>query len=106
MMDLFSSAAQERDKALERVVQGSYSWMEKAIEAVRLYPEKYATGEQLRIYLEEKIGHPHHYNVYGALIMACARQGILRKTGEYRPCQRKESHARVNPVYQLIPQLS
>lgn len=105
MMDLFTSAKQARDEALQQVAQGSLSWMDKAIEAVQMYPEKEATGEELRIYLEQKIGQPHHYNVFGALIMACARKGIIRKTGEYRACQRKESHARVNPVYQVTPQI-
>lgn len=103
--DLFNQPAIEaRDKAIAQVSQGSPTWIEQAHENIRTYPHPIATGEDLRVWLTERIGEPHHHNVYGAMIMGAARKGLITKTGEYRPMKLKQSHARVNPVYSITPQ--
>lgn len=39
--------------------------------------------------------HPHHPNVWGAMWMSAARQGLVAKTGRYRHMQDVRSHARI-----------
>jgi hypothetical protein len=39
--------------------------------------------------------HPHHPNVWGAMWMSAARQGLVAKTGRYRHMQDLRSHARI-----------
>lgn len=101
--DLFNQPAIEaRDRALERVSRGEESWIEKAHRLIAAYPHDRATGEDLRLFVEERLGPPHHHNVAGAMIMGACRKGLICKTGEYRQMKRKESHARVNPLYRII----
>jgi len=98
--DLFT-AIDARDKGISKVSEPERQWLDLAHDILRQYPEKEATGEDLRLWVEQRIGKPHHVNVAGAMIMGACRKGILAKTGEYRQMKRKESHARVNPVYRI-----
>ena len=96
-----SEAARERDRGVEQVTANGAAWVRKALALLKSYPEREATGEDIRLWLEKVIGPPHHANVVGGFIITAVRQGRLEKTGEYRQMRRKESHARVNPVYTI-----
>ena len=99
--DLFT-AVEARDAGIKKVSEPEHDWLCAAHNLIRMYPEREATGEDLRIWVEERIGPPHHANVTGAMIMGACRKGIIVKTGEYRQMKRKESRARVNPVYRIM----
>jgi hypothetical protein len=51
---------------------------------------------------------PHHHNVWGAMWMAAARQGLVIKSGEYRHMRDVRSHARLTTEWMKphgVPQL-
>jgi hypothetical protein len=103
-IDLFNQppAVVAREEALTKVAGNSPEWMQKAIGILREYPNEQATGEDLREFVRSKIGDPHHHNVYGAMIMSAVRKGMLVNTGVYQNMKLKQSHARRNPVYQIV----
>jgi len=98
MSDLFTAAGIARDEAIETVTVNAGEWMTFAIATIQEM-EGAVTGEDVSIYVAEKIGPPHHPNANGALIMSAVRKKILRPTGEYRAMKKRQSHARKTPVY-------
>jgi hypothetical protein len=102
MIDLFNQPAiVARDKAIKKVSEGSPTWIELAHKTIPLYSENTATGEDLKVFLRERIGDPRHHNVYGAMIMGAVKKGILIGTGEFPTMKLKKSHARRNQLYRI-----
>lgn len=93
------AATKARDEGIDKVSENESTWLEEAMALIRKYPHSEGTGEDIRIFVEGRIGKPHHVNVAGAFIMGAIRRGILTNTGVYVKMKRKESHARVNPLY-------
>ena len=98
--DLFTAVA-NRDDALARVNENARPWSEIAIETLPWLRRETdeMTGEQIRLWLQSKVGSPHHHNAWGGLIMRAVRSGIIVNTNRYVPMQSKKSHARKTPVY-------
>jgi hypothetical protein len=90
-----------RDKGIAKVSEGSPTWIELAHKTIPLYPESTATGEDLKVFLRERIGDPRHHNAYGAMVMGAVRKGILIGTGEFPTMKLKKSHARRNQLYRI-----
>lgn len=57
------------------------------------------TGEDIRVLLEEALGPPPHFNIWGPLIHHALKLGHLHYTGEIRHMKRLAAKARLNPVY-------
>lgn len=98
-----SLAISERDKALRRVASRSGEWIKRAL---RMLPEiRYksalstVTGEDVRVWLEQRMEPPHHHNAYGALIRMAIQKNVLRPTGKFVQMRTKKSHARMTQVY-------
>lgn len=101
--DLFTEAERRRDAGLQQVTDNEpKSWMERAKDAVRdLNQRREWTGEDIRLFVTESIGEPHHHNIWGALTSWGIKQGILQRTGEWRKMVTPKSHARMTPVYRV-----
>lgn len=104
-MDLFDSAENQRDEALDRVASRSGKWMPAAMAALRKcrgihrWPQGF-TGEELRHrLLLDGCPRPHHHNAWGALINQAVRIGLVQATGERRNMRGPRSHARSTSVY-------
>jgi len=111
-VDMFGGK-EARDNALETVAGNAGEWMPRALKAIQnirmatLLPITGTwTGEDIRIYVTNTIGPPHHHNAWGALIKAAITQKLIVPTGQYRPMKSKKSHARRTPVYRLKGSLS
>lgn len=102
--DLFSYAEAKaaRDKGIAKVTERSESWQEKAVALLHAYPEDQAISEELRVWLSDRIGEPHHHNATGAMIKRAIRHGVIERTGQWRKCRTKKSHARESPVYRIV----
>ena len=101
-LDLASAAEAryERDKALAQVAENAMPYTKQAAQLIdRLNPGTDWTGEDIRIYIEGKIGKPHHHNAWGAIINSAVRRKTLIKTNQYRQMKTPKSHARATPVY-------
>ena len=96
---LFDTATEARDQALIKVSASSPTWIQQAHALIPQYPGDSVTGEDLRLWIEERIGKPHHFNVNGSMIMGAIRKGLLTNSGIYLKSKRVESHARRNPRY-------
>ena len=91
---------QQRDEALAQVAENAMPYTEQAAQLIdQLNPGTDWTGEDIRIYIESKIGKPHHHNAWGAIINSAVRRKTLIKTGKYRQMRAPKSHARATPVY-------
>jgi hypothetical protein len=104
-MDLFgwegdpSPGRRKRRKGMKKVSKGSPLWWEMALRAVHGLPTDWTgKGEDIRFRLVASLGHPHHQNIYGALIYQCERRGWLEKTGEQKQMRGDKSHARSTAV--------
>lgn len=85
---------------MERVARNSGSWYDKAIQVLATLPYGWTgIGEDMRHFVESKIGRPHHRNVTGPLVKAAIKARIMTKTGEFRHMQDAQSHARESRVY-------
>jgi hypothetical protein len=55
--DLFSQPALvAREKGIAKVAANSPTWIEKAHALIKEYPKEKATGEDLKVFLRERIG--------------------------------------------------
>ena len=95
------AAKEARDDALERMEKNSGSWVSRAVEKIREFPCDEAIGEDLRLFVVQKIGPPHHNNAMGAVVRNAIRQGILIHTGTVKAMKTKKSHARRSFVYRI-----
>lgn len=91
-----------RDAALERVAENSGTWFElaraAAPRAVGRIPPPFR-GEDLRDALTVTLGPPHNPHVWGCLVRALVRDGVLVPTGRWIQMRSKGSHARRTPQY-------
>lgn len=97
----FEDALANREKVLAEVAADNSGWMAAAIEATQKLPNgEVGTGEDIRrTLLDGGLRPPRHPNVWGALLNALGRRGIITPTGEYRPMKSKSSNGRRTPVY-------
>lgn len=97
-----------KEKALAQVARNAENWFNKArIEARRILKVQSQrggnfTGEEIRHFIEEEVGRPHHHNAWGALISALIKDGVIRPTGLYAAMEDKKSHARRTPEYWVL----
>jgi len=88
-----------RRKALERVGLRDPEFIPRGLELIRgLEPGDY-TGEDIRARCEQAGIRAHHYNAWGAVIMAAIVRGLLTRTGRYQRAKDPRKHAHMNPVY-------
>lgn len=87
-----------RDRALEQVEQEPFR-TRIAVLIDNLDPGHY-TGETIRELAELYGIRPHHFNAWGAAIMAAVRRGALTPTGSYSAAKAPKKHAHRNPVYE------
>lgn len=97
----FEEAIANKEKVLAEVAADNSGWMADALEACQRLPNgEVGTGEDIRArLLEGGLRPPRHPNVWGALLLALTRRGIIAPTGEYRPMKVKTSNGRRTPVY-------
>ena len=78
----------------------SERWLAGAIGVIRNLPTGWqGTGERMRLMIAQACGHPHHHNVYGALVNKAIKAELIEPTGEHRHMETMRSHARKTPVY-------
>lgn len=105
-MGLFDhdESIRQRDEALDQVEENAAPWFDQGIAqvamlaATRRADERFR-GEQIRYWVREEIGEPHHPNAWGALINAAVRRKIIVDTGEEQQMSKPSSHARRTAVY-------
>ena len=90
-----------RDEGIAKVSDNNDNWMQLAIMDAEGFVHRHLcfTGEDIRFYLVQRVGHPGHSNAWGALINTLVRRKIIKPTGEYRAMRDDSSHARKTPVY-------
>jgi hypothetical protein len=88
------TATQLRDQGISSVTRNEKSWLEAAHALIARYPTNEANAEELRVWVEERIGGPAHVNAYGAMIMSAVRKGLLKNTGIYTVGKRPSGHGR------------
>ncbi len=92
-----------RDEGLAVVSLNSQPWMDKALALLPQMRREHmtVTGEDIHIWIEKRLGPPHHYNAWGALVSTAVRRGIIEFTGSYRKCTSPVRHAHRTPVYRF-----
>lgn len=92
-----------RDDALRAVSDNAQPWMDSALALLPQMAREidWVTGEEIHLWIEDRIGPPHHYNAWGALINTAIRRRILEGTGSYRKCKSPVRHAHRTPVYRF-----
>jgi len=93
------TATQLRDAGISSVTRNEQSWLEAAHELIARYPTNEANAEELRDFVDERIGGPAHHNSWGGLFIGAVRKGLLKNLGIYVKSSRPASHARRVPVY-------
>ena len=91
-----------RDEGMKAVAENSAPWFERARACATesLRPGgSWFTGEDIRQWIECRVGPPHHSNAFGALISRLVRDGIIVPTGRTVPSTRATSHAHRTPEY-------
>lgn len=108
--DLFEFAAEQAKRAgiaqVEEHDDQGARWIDRAIDLLPDYPASEATGEDLRLWLEPRIGLPHHPNCAGAMVRRARKMGLLAPTGRYRRPRSVASHSRPIEVYRMNVKLS
>ena len=92
-----------RDEGLAAVSDNAQPWMDKAL---ALLPQMsfwrhQVTGEDIHLWIEARIGPPHHFNAWGALVNTAVRRGIIEFADCYRKCTSPVRHAHRTPVYRF-----
>jgi len=95
------ASRQERDVAIQQVAENNSDFMRRGLTIIsQLWPGEY-TGEEIRGMLTHFGLAPRHPNVWGALINAAVKRGLLHDTGKTQPMRDVKSHARRTPVYRV-----
>ena len=99
-IDLFGGKA-DRDAGMKKTADKDPQWMELALHHIQwsLRYDWQGSGQDIRIWLTDAIGPPHHHNTWGALIAQAIRKGYLVRTGHQKHARIRASHARRNDVY-------
>ena len=102
--DLFGGRS-ARDEGINSVSRHNEEWMAAAVAEARRFIEstRHFTGEDIRLHCVKVIGEPAHANAWGALTNKLVRSGWIRKTGMTQQMRLSSSHARVNPIYEVVP---
>lgn len=91
-----------RDVALKQVEGNAGDWFSLAMSVVLGLPVGFeGTGEDIRLTVEERIGKPHHHNVWGALTAQLVKQRVLHEIGRVH-MKTEKSHARRTPLYKKV----
>lgn len=106
-LPLFSTrteAERERDRILRSMEQrhaGYYRLAFWAIQGIHWRREIVGEfiGEDLRVLAVPIIGPPAHANVWGGIVGAMSRAGVIVHTGATRKMKTKSSHGRRSLVY-------
>jgi hypothetical protein len=88
------TATQLRDSGIQKVTAREQSWLEAAHALIARYPTNEANAEELRVWVEERIGLPSHHNAIGGMFMSAVRKGLLKNTGVYTVGKRPSGHGR------------
>jgi len=83
-----------RDAGIASVTKNEKTWLEDAHALIARYPTDEANAEELRTWVEDRLGAPHHVNAYGGMIMSAVRKGLLKNTGVYTVGKRPSGHGR------------
>lgn len=101
-------AIEERDKALAKVAGRSSEWIERALSLIPNirrdglpHARRLVSGEDVRVWLEQRMDPPHHHNAYGALIRTAIKRKILLPTDQFVQMRTKKSHARMTRLYEV-----
>ena len=99
-LDMFTTATEARDAALAQVAANASDWMTEARSVLNHCPLRgQVTGGDIRLWVTEIVGHPHHHNAWGALISWAIKRNILVPTGASVAMKTPKSHARKTPTY-------
>ena len=94
---------QARDEGLEQVEENALPWFDQAVACVQsmcaVGNGQVFAGENIRYWVREAIGEPHHHNAWGALINTAVRLKIITDTGEEKHMAKPSSHGRRTPLY-------
>jgi hypothetical protein len=93
------TATQLRDQGVSSVTKNEQTWLQAAHALIARYPTNEANAEELRVWVEERIGLPSHHNAIGGMFMSAVRKGLLKNTGQYVQSTRPASHSRRVPCY-------
>ncbi len=103
LFDDLPAATLARDTALTRVAGNAGDWFADAVGCFRsLDLDATFTGEDIANRLRERIGDPHHPNVFGSLTARLVTLGLIRRTGDRRPMRNVRSRARWTAVYERL----
>jgi len=95
------TATQLRDEGIASVTAREQTWLEAAHALIARYPTNEANAEELRDFVDERIGGPAHHNAYGGLFIGAVRKGLLTNLEVYVRSTRPASHGRKIPVYRI-----
>ena len=100
MSDLFT-AAELRDRGIEKVTLNHLSWSEQALAAIPRIARQIGsfTGEQMRIELEACLGPIPNPNLMGSVILNALRRKLIAPTGRRVKMETAKSHARKTDEY-------
>lgn len=92
-----------RDEGAARVLDNAgQEWRDRIAflidDLARSRPDFTADDVRAAVHLAG-LGEPHHANAYGAAMLAAARRGSIRKTGQLRQSSRAEANSHSNPVW-------
>lgn len=92
-----------RDEGLAVITENSRAWMDLALALLpQMSRERVdVTGEDIHLWIESRIGPPHHHNAWGPLVRTAAMLGILEFTDCYRKFTSPVRHAHRTPVYRF-----
>jgi hypothetical protein len=96
-----TTAAQLRDSGIASVTKNEQSWLEAAHALIARYLTNEANAEELRDFVEERVGGPAHQNSWGGLFIGAVRKGLLTNLEVYVRSTRPASHGRKIPVYRI-----
>lgn len=101
---LFDEAGQARDEALARVeAHAAPDWMTACRAVVlRVAAGHEFTTDHVWAWLLVNEAKTHEPRAMGAVLRQLAREGVIVKTGVYRPSKRRECHARPIPVWRRV----
>jgi hypothetical protein len=95
------TATQLRDEGIASVTKNEKTWLEAAHALIARYPTNEANAEELREFVDERIGGPAHHNSWGGLFIGAVRKGLLTNLEVYVRSTRPASHGRKIPVYRI-----
>jgi hypothetical protein len=89
-------------EGVERVLNNSGQWKDQVAEIIEQVSNRldtFTTDDVRKACGLRGLPSPHHANAWGAAFTACAKQGIIRKTGQYTKSQITSNHSRMVPFW-------